>query len=192
MADSGARGSKQQIRQLSGMRGLMAKPSGEVIETPITSNFREGLTVLQYFISTHGARKGLGRYGAQDRRLRLPDAASRGRGAGRDHQRIRLRHGRRHFRRADSRSRRRSRAVARPRCRPRFARKDQGLRRQRDRRDQPGNHGRAGQRDSGRRHRAGEDPLRADVRIPARSLRPLLRPQPGDRAASSRWARRWA
>ncbi len=59
MADSGARGSKQQIRQLSGMRGLMAKPSGEIIETPITSNFREGLTVLQYFISTHGARKGL-------------------------------------------------------------------------------------------------------------------------------------
>jgi DNA-directed RNA polymerase subunit beta' len=59
MADSGARGSKQQIRQLSGMRGLMAKPSGEVIESPITSNFREGLDVLQYFISTHGARKGL-------------------------------------------------------------------------------------------------------------------------------------
>ena len=59
MADSGARGSKQQIKQLAGMRGLMAKPSGEIIETPITSNFREGLTVLQYFISTHGARKGL-------------------------------------------------------------------------------------------------------------------------------------
>jgi DNA-directed RNA polymerase subunit beta' len=59
MADSGARGSKQQIRQLAGMRGLMAKPSGEIIETPIKSNFREGLTVLQYFISTHGARKGL-------------------------------------------------------------------------------------------------------------------------------------
>src|SRR5207302_1198655 len=59
MADSGARGSKQQIRQLSGMRGLMAKPSGEIIEQPITSNFREGLSVLQYFISTHGARKGL-------------------------------------------------------------------------------------------------------------------------------------
>ncbi len=59
MADSGARGSKQQIRQLSGMRGLMAKPSGEIIEQPITANFREGLTVLQYFISTHGARKGL-------------------------------------------------------------------------------------------------------------------------------------
>jgi DNA-directed RNA polymerase subunit beta' len=59
MADSGARGSRQQIRQLSGMRGLMAKPSGEIIETPITANFREGLDVLQYFISTHGARKGL-------------------------------------------------------------------------------------------------------------------------------------
>src|SRR6202044_3880054 len=59
MADSGARGSKQQIRQLSGMRGLMAKPSGEIIESPITANFREGLTVLEYFVSTHGARKGL-------------------------------------------------------------------------------------------------------------------------------------
>ncbi|AWV88263.1 DNA-directed RNA polymerase subunit beta' [Bradymonas sediminis] len=59
MADSGARGSAQQMRQLSGMRGLMAKPSGEIIENPITANFREGLTVLEYFISTHGARKGL-------------------------------------------------------------------------------------------------------------------------------------
>ncbi len=59
MADSGARGSTAQIRQLAGMRGLMAKPSGEIIETPIISNFREGLTVLEYFISTHGARKGL-------------------------------------------------------------------------------------------------------------------------------------
>ncbi|MGD0281101.1 MAG: DNA-directed RNA polymerase subunit beta' [Dissulfurispiraceae bacterium] len=59
MADSGARGSAAQIRQLAGMRGLMAKPSGEIIETPITANFREGLTPLQYFISTHGARKGL-------------------------------------------------------------------------------------------------------------------------------------
>jgi DNA-directed RNA polymerase subunit beta' len=59
MSDSGSRGSKDQMRQLAGMRGLMVKPSGEIIETPITSNFREGLTVLQYFISTHGARKGL-------------------------------------------------------------------------------------------------------------------------------------
>ncbi|MCP4745366.1 MAG: DNA-directed RNA polymerase subunit beta' [Desulfobacteraceae bacterium] len=59
MANSGARGSKDQMRQLAGMRGLMAKPSGEIIETPIQANFREGLSVLQYFISTHGARKGL-------------------------------------------------------------------------------------------------------------------------------------
>ena len=59
MADSGARGSREQVRQLAGMRGLMSKPSGEIIETPITANFREGLSVLQYFISTHGARKGL-------------------------------------------------------------------------------------------------------------------------------------
>jgi DNA-directed RNA polymerase subunit beta' len=59
MANSGARGGLQQIRQLAGMRGLMAKPSGEIMETPITANFREGLSVLQYFISTHGARKGL-------------------------------------------------------------------------------------------------------------------------------------
>ena len=59
MVDSGARGSRQQIKQLAGMRGLMAKPSGDIIETPIISNFREGLSVLEYFISTHGARKGL-------------------------------------------------------------------------------------------------------------------------------------
>jgi DNA-directed RNA polymerase subunit beta' len=59
MADSGARGSTQQMRQLAAMRGLMAKPSGEIIETPITANFREGLSVLEYFVSTHGARKGL-------------------------------------------------------------------------------------------------------------------------------------
>ncbi|MGB5513777.1 MAG: DNA-directed RNA polymerase subunit beta', partial [Thermoanaerobaculia bacterium] len=59
MADSGARGSREQVRQLAGMRGLMSKPSGEIIETPITANFREGLSVIQYFISTHGARKGL-------------------------------------------------------------------------------------------------------------------------------------
>ena len=77
MADSGARGSKQQIRQLAGMRGLMAKPSGEIIETPITSNFREGLTVLQYFTSTHGARKGLADTALKTADSGLPDAPSR-------------------------------------------------------------------------------------------------------------------
>src|SRR5437764_9961711 len=59
MSNSGARGSQDQMRQLAGMRGLMAKPSGEIIETPIISNFKEGLSVLEYFNSTHGARKGL-------------------------------------------------------------------------------------------------------------------------------------
>ena len=59
MSHSGARGSPAQMKQLGGMRGLMAKPSGEIIETPIISNFKEGLTVLEYFNSTHGARKGL-------------------------------------------------------------------------------------------------------------------------------------
>ena len=57
MMDSGARGNRQQVRQLCGMRGLMAKPSGEIIEQPILSSFREGLSVLEYFMSTHGARK---------------------------------------------------------------------------------------------------------------------------------------
>ena len=59
MANSGARGSAAQMKQLAGMRGLIAKPSGEIIETPITANFKEGLTALEYFNSTHGARKGL-------------------------------------------------------------------------------------------------------------------------------------
>src|SRR5439155_25005128 len=59
MVDAGSRGNRQQVRQLAGIGGLMAKPSGEIIERPITSSFREGLTVLEYFISTHGARKGL-------------------------------------------------------------------------------------------------------------------------------------
>ncbi len=91
MADSGARGSAAQIRQLAGMRGLMAKPDGSIIETPITANFREGLTVLQYFISTHGARKGLAGYGVENRELRLPDPSSGGRDArlGRDRRRLR-------------------------------------------------------------------------------------------------------
>ena len=82
MADSGARGSKDQMRQLAGMRGLMAKPSGEIIETPISANFREGLSVLQYFISTHGARKGSGGYRLENSQLRVPDPAAGRRGPG--------------------------------------------------------------------------------------------------------------
>ena len=82
MAHSGARGSAAQIKQLAGMRGLMAKPSGEIIETPIISNFKEGLTVLEYFNSTHGARKGLADTALEDGELGLPDASSGGRGPG--------------------------------------------------------------------------------------------------------------
>ncbi len=74
MAHSGARGGVGQIQQLAGMRGLMAKPSGEIIETPIKSNFREGLSVLEYFSSTHGARKGSGGYGSENGGQRLPDS----------------------------------------------------------------------------------------------------------------------
>ena len=70
MSHSGARGGIEQIRQLAGMRGLMAKPTGEIIETPIKANFREGLSVLEYFSSTHGARKGLADTASQDGRQR--------------------------------------------------------------------------------------------------------------------------
>ena len=91
MADSGARGSAAQIRQLAGMRGLMAKPDGSIIETPITANFREGLDVLQYFISTHGARKGSGRYRVEDGELRLPDPSPGRRRTGSGGNRNRLR-----------------------------------------------------------------------------------------------------
>ena len=82
MANSGARGNAMQIRQVAGMRGLVANPKGEIIPRPIKSNFREGLTVLEYFISTHGARKGLGRHGASNGRLGLPDPSSGRRRAG--------------------------------------------------------------------------------------------------------------
>jgi DNA-directed RNA polymerase subunit beta' len=126
MFDSGSRGSRDQIRQLAGMRGLMAKPQkkltggiGEIIESPIKSNFREGLSVLEYFISTHGASKGSGGHGAQDGRRRIPDASSRRRGAGRDGQRGGLRHDPRpRDRRAEGR-RRHHRAALGAHCRQR-------------------------------------------------------------------------
>ena len=71
MLDSGARGSKDQIKQLVGMRGMMAKPSGEVMETPVKSNFKSGLSVFEYFISTHGARKGQADTALENSELRL-------------------------------------------------------------------------------------------------------------------------
>ncbi len=96
ITNSGARGSVTQIRQLAGMRGLMADPSGRIIDLPIRSNFREGMTVLEYFISTPRRPQGPRRHGAPHRRLRVPDPAPGGRGAGRDHARGRLRDGHRH------------------------------------------------------------------------------------------------
>ena len=83
MAESGAsKGSFNQIRQLAGMRGLMAAPTGKIIPIPVRSNLREGLSVLEYFISTHGARKGLADTALPHGRLRLPHPAARGRIAG--------------------------------------------------------------------------------------------------------------
>jgi DNA-directed RNA polymerase subunit beta' len=122
MADSGARGSTQQIRQLAAMRGLMAKPSGEIIETPITANFREGLTVLQYFISTHGARKGLADTALKTANSgyltrRLVDVAQDA-----VISRVRLRHARRHPRHEARGGRRGHPAPRRPHPRPRRAR----------------------------------------------------------------------
>ena len=116
MAHSGARGSEKQMRQLAGMRGLMTKPSGEIIETPIISNFKEGLSVLEYFNSTHGARKGLADTALEDGQLRLPDAPSRRRGAGLHHQRGGLRHRRRHQRAGGGRRRPGHRLAGRSAC----------------------------------------------------------------------------
>ena len=109
MAHSGARGGVEQIRQLAGMRGLMAKPSGKIIETPIKANFREGLTVLEYF-SSHARRpQGPGRHGPQDGRLGLPDPQAGRRGPERRHHACTTAARRRASPRASSTTARRSR-----------------------------------------------------------------------------------
>ena len=92
MTSSGARGNKGNIGQLGAMRGLMADPSGRIIDVPVRSNFREGMTVLEYFISTHGARKGLADTALRTADSGLPHPAPRRRGPGRHHPRGRLRH----------------------------------------------------------------------------------------------------
>ena len=181
MADSGARGSAQQIRQLAGMRGLMAKPSGEIIETPITANFREGLTVLQYFISTHGARKGLADTALKTANSgyltrRLVDVAQ-------DSiiTEVRLRHPRRHRDDAAGRGRRDHRGVGRPHAGPRGAGRHPRPVHQRgagqgQREDRRGTRSQAiEEAGSG----AGQDPLGADLPVAPGRVRPVLRPRPG-------------
>ena len=189
MAHSGARGSAAQMKQLAGMRGLMAKPSGEIIETPIISNFKEGLTVLEYFNSTHGARKGLADTASEDRQLRLSHASAGRRGAGFDHSRAGLRHARRHHRSAGRRRRRSRFAVGR--AYPRSIgggghqrsgeRPDHRPRRRTDRRGE-------GDSDRDRGHRADEDPLGPDLRYEHRGLRRVLRA--GSRPRHARQHRR--
>ena len=174
MSHSGARGSPTQMRQLAAMRGLMAKPSGEIIESPIISNFKEGLSVLEYFNSTHGARKGLADTAlktansgyltrrlvdvAQDSIITVPDCGSQGGismraiiDAGTVVASLGDPHSRAH--------------VGRDPARPR---------RKRHRRSGPDDRRRGHAGDHRRRHPGGEDPLRADLRGAQRRLRRLL------------------
>ena len=184
MADSGARGSKQQIRQLAGMRGLMARPSGEIIENPITSNFREGLTVLQYFISTHGARKGLA-----DTALKTADSGYLTRRLVDVSQDVIIsEHDCGTVDGIDIRPIIESGEVIEP-LRDRIVGRV-SLENIKDpfggqvhRQGQRGDHRGHGQRDAGRGHREGPHPLRAHLREPARRVRALLRPRPGHRQA---------
>ncbi len=183
MADSGARGSKQQIRQLAGMRGLMAKPSGEIIETPITANFREGLAVLQYFISTHGARKGLADTAlktadsgyltrrlvdvAQDVIIHELDCGTVDGIESPAHRRDRAR--------SSSRCATASSAARRSRGSPTRSPADRSSRNVSEVIEE------AVVGDSGRRHREGEDPVGAHLRVAPRRVREVLRPRPRDR-----------
>ena len=187
MANSGARGSFNQIRQLAGMRGLMADPKGEIITRPIKANFMEGLTVLEYFISTHGARKGLADTALRTADSGLPDAPARRRLAGRHHPRGRLRHrgvhrGAAHPRRRSEQERRRTRRGGR------HHEADQGREAGQDR------HHREGRRDHDERPPAarrgvrrvrgdGDDPGPLGAEVPQRvgALPPLLRHVPRDR-----------
>ena len=176
MAHSGARGSPAQMRQLAGMRGLMAKPSGEIIETPIISNFKEGLSVLEYFNSTHGARKGLAdtalktaNSGYLTRRLVdvAQDCIITQRG---------LRHQGRHRGPRHHRRRHRGRVAGDPHSRPHHGRGRQGSVDRQGRHEAQHAAWRAGGRGDRQGQRAGaEDPLRAHLRADQRRVRRLLR-----------------
>ena len=182
MADSGARGSKQQIRQLAGMRGLMAKPSGEIIETPITANFREGLEVQHYFISTHGARKGLA-----DTALKTADSGYLTRRLVDVAQDVIIHEidcgtvdgieARAIVESGEIIEPLRERIIGRvtlERITDPFSGEVIIDVNERDQRGQGGG-------DPGRRHREGEDPLGADLRFTPRRLRQVLRPRPRHR-----------
>ena len=182
MADSGARGSKQQIRQLAGMRGLMAKPSGEIIETPITANFREGLTVMEYFISTHGARKGLA-----DTALKTADSGYLTRRLVDVAQDVII-----HEDDCGTVDGIEARAIVesgeiieplRDRIigRTTLEQHHRPVHRRHHRRRQRGDGRRYVVADPGRRHREGEDPVGADLRVTPRRLREVLRPRPRHR-----------
>ena len=188
MADSGARGSAAQIRQLAGMRGLMAKPDGSIIETPITANFREGLNVLQYFISTHGARKGLADTALKTANSGLPDAAPGRRDAGPGGHRRRLRH---HQRRGDEgagRRRRSHRGAARPHSGPRVTANDVINPETRGTlyRSRHAAGRRRGRRDRSAGHRRSQGAHAADLRNALWLVRQVLRPRSGPRPAGQR------
>ncbi len=184
MSHSGARGSPTQMRQLAAMRGLMTKPSGEIIETPIKSNFKEGLSVLEYFNSTHGARKGLADTALEDGELGISDAPSGRRRAGCDHLRAGLRHGRGHQHPGCGRRRPGDRVAARARAGTYGGRRYRQPRGRRDHRQV-----RRPDRGTARRgDREGADPgaanpLGADVRDGCRRVRQVLRARSGARHA---------
>ena len=183
MSHSGARGSPTQMQQLAAMRGLMAKPSGEIIETPIISNFKEGLTVLEYFNSTHGARKGLADTALKTANSgyltrRLVDVAQDF-----DHHLGRLRHDQRPQDAGDHRRRHGRRLARLAHPRPHRRRDDRRRRRQGDRSGRPDDRRGGHRRDQRRRHPGGEDPLGADLRSAERRLRRLLRARSGARHA---------
>ena len=179
MAHSGARGSRSQIRQLAGMRGLMAKPSGDIIELPIRSNFKEGLSVIEFFISTNGARKGLA-----DTALKTADAGYLTRRLVDIAQDVVINeddcgtiNG------IDRRAIKDGEEIVEPLARPHrgahLARAGQAPDHRRDdRRRERGDHRRDRRGDRGRGHRGGADPLRAHLRRAPRRLRQVLRPQP--------------
>ncbi len=180
--DSGARGNRQQLKQLAGMRGLMAKPSGEIIEQPITSNFREGLTVLEYFISTHGARKGLA-----DTALKTADSGYLTHKLVDASQNVIITdddcgtvNG--IVVKIDLRGRRGSGGPEHPHLGPRLVRERRRSRHQEDH-HQDGRPHRRGSGGGGRQagRRAAQNPLGAHLREPARRVLEVLRPQPGHR-----------